>query len=1061
MASQHKRSARRTLGAFLVLIGMFTTFLSVTGGPASAGIILPGSVGNFQDEGNMAVDASPPAQGTLDWATPAIGGSNGTGGTVVRIGDTPSPGGGDTGVSGKENDPSTWTCTTSGGNNPPKANLLRAYVNSRVSALNSQYLDLAFVREATTGDAHVNFEFNQQPLTCDAAGLHGRTTGDMLIVYDYPGGVSPASVDVYLWDSAITADGEWVGPKSGIVAAGTTNSTTFPDVLTAGSPTVGLRQFGEATVDLTSVFGGGNGLGCPGLGRLNIRSRSSGQSFESNLQDRMDQTPVDVSTCGSVKVKKVDDLGNPMSGITFTLSKNANTYTCTTGTDGICTITEVPPGTGYSLDETAGLSTDYTKDPALPRTGITVNVGQVSDLTGTPVVNSRKVGYVEVTKEIRDGAGNLVAVNPAGAAFALYEDTNNNNAIDAGESQASTWENPANPATCTVQPGDTSCIIGPVVLGEYVVTETAAPTGSTFGSDQPVTVTESTSRTAVQVTYTNTQSDITLNKTVDLATAQVGQAITYTMQATTSAAGGISSVVLDDPPVAGGLTGYCDSAPTGPTGDSNNDQVLDPGETWAWTCTHVIDSSDLTAGSITNYAEVSGQDSNANPVSAQSSATTTIVAPDVVVAKTTTTPNVSVNGAVSYKITVTNQGTAAATSVTVTDTLPSGATWTAPAGCSLTGNDLSCTVGPLAANGGSTDITVTGTATQCGTLSNVASATVNRQTESNTTNNTSSPPAVISVACPPPPPPPPPPGVGAINVTKTGPATAHVGDAVTYTVDVENTGTVVVNTVTVTDPVCDGSVTRTSGDATLDPGETWTYECTHTITASDPDPLPNTATAAAKDANGNDLTDTGSHSVDVIHPAVGIDKTANPTTVAGGSQVTFTYVVTNSGDVELHDVVVDDDILGNIGTIPTLPAGQSVTLTKTVTVGEGSAPRNVGTVRALDPLDKVVSASDDAVISIVLGEQITQETTTTTTTAPPQAVVAARELPRTGSDTSRQALFGILLALVGFLLVGAEQLAKALRPDPLMVRVWHPGDEAELRRRTAGIVSRFRRFGRR
>ena len=83
------------------------------------------------------------------------------------------------------------------------------------------------------------------------------------------------------------------------------------------------------------------------------------------------------------------------------------------------------------------------------------------------------------------------------------------------------------------------------------------------------------------------------------------------------------------------------------------------------------------------------------------------------------------------------------------------------------------------------------------------------------------------------------------------------------------------------------------------------------------------------------VDDTGSTAPrDVIHPAIEIVKTVDEETVPIGTTVTFTYVVTNTGDTTLYDISVDDDILGHIGDIAVLEPGQSVTLTKDFVVGD-------------------------------------------------------------------------------------------------------------------------------
>src|SRR4029078_12749849 len=95
----------------------------------------------------------------------------------------------------------------------------------------------------------------------------------------------------------------------------------------------------------------------------------------------------------------------------------------------------------------------------------------------------------------------------------------------------------------------------------------------------------------------------------------------------------------------------------------------------------------------------------------------------------------------------------------------------------------------------------------------------------------------------------------AIAVAKTGPASAQVGDTITYCFSVTNPGDTELHNVGITDARCDATPTATGGDANHDSvlqvTETWTYSCQHLITAGDPDPLPNTVTAAGTDTLGS------------------------------------------------------------------------------------------------------------------------------------------------------------------------------------------------------------------
>jgi len=82
--------------------------------------------------------------------------------------------------------------------------------------------------------------------------------------------------------------------------------------------------------------------------------------------------------------------------------------------------------------------------------------------------------------------------------------------------------------------------------------------------------------------------------------------------------------------------------------------------------------------------------------------------------------------------------------------------------------------------------------------------------------------------------------------------------------------------------------------------------------------------------------------------------------------VTYTYLVTNTGDTTLFNVSVDDNVLGHIDTIASLGAGASTTLTATFTVGD-SPTTNIGTASGDDILGRTVTAEDDAVVTPIAG----------------------------------------------------------------------------------------------
>jgi LPXTG-motif cell wall-anchored protein len=152
-------------------------------------------------------------------------------------------------------------------------------------------------------------------------------------------------------------------------------------------------------------------------------------------------------------------------------------------------------------------------------------------------------------------------------------------------------------------------------------------------------------------------------------------------------------------------------------------------------------------------------------------------------------------------------------------------------------------------------------------------------------------------------------------------------------------------------------------------------------------------------ADERTVTATDDQDVTVIHPAIQIVKTVDPKSGNPGDTVTYTYVVTNTGDTTLYDISVDDDVIGHIGDIAQLDPGASATLTKDFVLPSGNPSlTNVGTATGTDVLGKQVSDDDDAFVTIVEAENPPPSN-------PPTAF--------TGSDAARLGLIGGLLLAMG------------------------------------------------
>jgi uncharacterized repeat protein (TIGR01451 family) len=184
------------------------------------------------------------------------------------------------------------------------------------------------------------------------------------------------------------------------------------------------------------------------------------------------------------------------------------------------------------------------------------------------------------------------------------------------------------------------------------------------------------------------------------------------------------------------------------------------------------------------------------------------VAADLSIVKTDSPDPVRLGQNLTYSLSVQNAGPDSAASVQVSDTLPAGATWvstsTTAGSCAGT-STITCSLGSLA-SGGTATVTIVVSPTATGTLTNTG--TVSSTTaDSDPANNSSTATTTVSSKS------------ADLSVTKTdSPDPAHVGQVLTYTVLVTNTGPDSASGVTLTDTLPKatgfGSVATTQGTCT-------------------------------------------------------------------------------------------------------------------------------------------------------------------------------------------------------------------------------------------------------
>ena len=547
--------------------------------------------------------------------------------------------------------------------------------------------------------------------------------------------------------------------------------------------------------------------------------------------------------------------------------------------------------------------------------------------------------------------GGLLTATPTG-------DTNNNTILDITE----TWVY-VQDYVVTQSDIDTGSITNQATASgtgaEGLVTDLS---GATVSDDTPtVTIVPEACLDAIAITKAGVFNDVDAN---GCSTASV-DTVTYTFTVTNQGNTSLTSVTVTDPLLGGLLTAI-------PSGDTNNNTILDITETWVYVQDYVVTQSDIDTGSITNQATASGTGAE-GLVTDLSGATvsddtpTVTIVPEacldaIAITKAGVFNDVDANGCstasvdtVTYTFTVTNQGNTSLTSVTVTDPLLGGLLTAIPSGDTNNNTILDITetwvyVQDYVVTQSDIDTgSITNQATASGTgaeglVTDLSGATVSDDTPTVT---------IVPEAC-----------LDAIAITKAGVfndvdtngcSTASV-DTVTYTFTVTNQGNTSLTSVTVTDPLLGGLLTATpTGDTNnntiLDITETWVYVQDYVVTQSDIDTgsITNQATASGTGAEGL-VTDLSGATVSDDTPTVTIvpeacldaiaitkagvfnDVDANGCTSLGVDTVTYTFTVTNQGNTPLTSVTVTDPLLGGLLTaVPTGDANNNTILEVTET----------------------------------------------------------------------------------------------------------------------------------
>jgi uncharacterized repeat protein (TIGR01451 family) len=205
--------------------------------------------------------------------------------------------------------------------------------------------------------------------------------------------------------------------------------------------------------------------------------------------------------------------------------------------------------------------------------------------------------------------------------------------------------------------------------------------------------------------------------------------------------------------------------------------------------------------------------------------------------------------------------------------------------------------------------------------------------------------------------------------------TGNLGEVITYTFTVENTGDTALTNVMVTDPMV-GLIITGNPIISLEAGESSsTITGTYTITQKDIDAggVTNTALATAKDPNGTDITDvSGATNEDDDQTVTTLTQSTSIALVksailsgtgALGDIITFIFTIENTGNTTLTNLEVTDPMVGLVfaseSSIASLAPGATTLAMATYTITQTDIDNgnvtNSATVIAQDPNENPIT----------------------------------------------------------------------------------------------------------
>ncbi len=459
---------------------------------------------------------------------------------------------------------------------------------------------------------------------------------------------------------------------------------------------------------------------------------------------------------------------------------------------------------------------------------------------------------------------------------------------------------------------------------------------------------------------------LSLTKSASPATYDhVGQAITYTyvIKNTGNVTLGPTQFTVTDDHIGSplGTAFNCGGAST----------TLAPNGTVTCTATYAITQADLDAGTVTNTATAHGAGRDSAPATATATATQT---KSMTVEKSSATTSISATGAVTYSYLLTNTGNVTLTGIALVDNHVDAA----PV-C------VAVTLAPLATTTCSAVYTVTQADLDAG--ANIVNSVTASSTQGATATDSLSIPVVQTKS---------------MTVEKSSATTSiSATGAVTYSYLLTNTGNVTLTGIALVDNHVDAAPVCVA--VTLAPLATTTCSAVYTVTQADLDAganIVNSVTASSTQG----ATATDSLSIPVVQTkSMTVEKSSATTSISATGAVTYSYLLTNTGNVTLTGIALVDNHVdaAPVCVAVTLAPLATTTCSAVYTVTQADLDAGANIVNSVTASStQGATATDSLSIPVVQTKSMTVEKSSATTSiSATGAVTYSYLLTNTGNVT--------------------------------------------------------------